>query len=47
MTDETYQTMDDLLERRSYARMSGDNEEADRLSEEIERRAREDWERNN
>lgn len=41
------ETMDDLLERRNYARMSGDNEEADRLSEEIERRAREDWERNN
>lgn len=47
MTDEEHQTMDDLLERRSCARMSGDNKEADRLSEEIERRAREDWERNN
>lgn len=47
MIDDSQQTMDDLLERRSCARMSGDNEEADRLSEEIERRAREDWERNN
>ena len=47
MTDYNQQTMDDLLERRSCARMSGDNEEADRLSDEIERRAREDWERNN
>lgn len=47
MTDDNHHTMDDLLERRSCARMSGDNKEADRLSEEIERRAQEDWERNN